>query len=134
MFRANQQLYVLDEPPDCCKAGQRITSVAVGEGCEMINNPKRTPKLPLSWLTSAVCMLPLSSLCFPLVTEGRCYRKFAGGSESGPSFYLFPEVRKSCCIFRITAVHHGKIQGPEWLTEGETDQTKTQTHAELEWC
>ncbi|KAK1881258.1 Glutamine synthetase, partial [Dissostichus eleginoides] len=27
-------------------------------------------------------------------------RKFAVGSESGPSFYLFPEVRKSLCIFR----------------------------------
>lgn len=63
--------------------------------------------------------------CFSLVTEGHYYRKFVGGSESGPSFYLFPEVRKSLCIFRSQLSSMEISKAPERLMEGESDQTKT---------
>lgn len=43
--------------------------------------------------------------------EGCNYRKLAEGSELGPSVYLFPEVRKSWCIFRsqlsVAKARHG---------------------------
>ena len=66
-----------------------------------------------------------STVCFSLVTQGHYYRKFVGGSESGLSFYLFPEVRKSLYIFRSQLSTMETYKVPEQLKEGESDQTKT---------
>ena len=74
------------------------------------------------WVTSACCNCFYSVFFF-----SRWGRKFAVGSESGPSFYLFPEVRKSLCIFRsqLSTVQIFKA----WNGSGKVRATKLK-HAE----
>jgi len=59
--------------------------------------------------------------CFSSAAGAQLYRKFAGKSESGPHLYLFPEVRKSLCIFRPQLSNMEISKAPKWLREADGD-------------